>query len=516
MTKNAIKNVIIYARVSTDEQAEKGYSLPAQVARVQSFCQTKNYNIVRIVQEDYTAWKGFDRPAYNELKNFIRKFDVKVDYILFTQWSRFSREATASLNELARLKKCGIEANAVEQWIEFSVPEAKFPLSYYLMAPQVENERLSLRVKVAIRQGLKEGRWMRKAPFGYLNDKINKLIIPHPTNSRIVQFCFDKFGEGIYSGEEVRRMGKERGLKLTKQAFLNLLKNPVYIGRISIPATDDESATIQRGLHDGLISEELFNKVQKILRGKKKSYKGNSKSERLPLKGHLICPKCGKIMTGSGSRGRKLIYHYYHCQRKYGCNNSIKAREANENFEKYLKTFVPKPEILELYTLILEQTFMTKLSTIETEKKELELKIAEIDIKIQRIDDKYLDEAITDAQYRKLSKILEEEKSDLVIHHATLRKFPSEYEDYLKWGLSLVGNLSGFYQRANVDVKGRIIGSIFPEKLIYENNQYRTAYINSFIELLFNTNKDLRKNKSRFLTGQSSLAPQTGLEPVTL
>jgi site-specific DNA recombinase len=76
-------------RVSTDEQAEKGYSLNAQIELLTKFCTLKGWRILKIFKDDFSAWKGFDRPGYNELKEFVRSNKVKIDYLLFTQWSRF-------------------------------------------------------------------------------------------------------------------------------------------------------------------------------------------------------------------------------------------------------------------------------------------------------------------------------------------------------------------------------------------------------------------------------------------
>jgi len=167
-----MKNVVIYKRVSTDEQAEHGFSLAAQEEKVTKYCLSNGINVLKVFSEEYSAWTGFDRPVYKELKIFVKSNKVKVDGILFTQWSRFSRDITESYIEIKKLKKLGIEANAVEQLIDFSVFENQFLLAIYLAAPQVENDRLSDRTRVGMNQALKQGRWLWKAPYGYINNKI--------------------------------------------------------------------------------------------------------------------------------------------------------------------------------------------------------------------------------------------------------------------------------------------------------------------------------------------------------
>lgn len=72
-----MKNVLIYLRVSTDEQAEKGYSLQSQEEKLLNYCNKNGYEVLNVFKEDYSAWKGFNRPAYNKLSNYIKKLKTK-------------------------------------------------------------------------------------------------------------------------------------------------------------------------------------------------------------------------------------------------------------------------------------------------------------------------------------------------------------------------------------------------------------------------------------------------------
>ncbi|HML56724.1 MAG TPA: recombinase family protein [Ferruginibacter sp.] len=269
-----MKNVVIYKRVSTDEQAEHGFSLDAQEEKVIKYCASNGINVMKIFSEDFSAWKGFDRPAYNELKLFLKANKGKVDGILFTQWSRFSRDITESYNEIKRLRELGVQPNAIEQWINFSVPENQYLLAIYLAAPQVENDRLSDRTKVGMNQALKQGRWLWKAPYGYVNNKVTKLIEIDEEAAKLVKEAFDIMEKGLLTAEEVRRKLQQKGMPLTKQAFLTMLQNKIYVGKIVVPAFKDEPEQVVNGLHKPIIDPETFEKVQFVMNGKKKSYKG--------------------------------------------------------------------------------------------------------------------------------------------------------------------------------------------------------------------------------------------------
>lgn len=506
------KKVIIYVRVSTEEQT-LGYSQKAQLSHLTNFCKIKGWDIVCVFQEDYTAWKGFDRPEYNKLNEFIKVNKGLIDYILVTQWSRFSRDAASSYAEIKRLRKLGIEPNAAEQWIDFDVPENAYLLAFYLTAPQVENDRHSLRTKAGIRQGLKEGRHQSTAPFGYIMK--DKYLIVDEQKAALVRYCFDTVAKRCFNSlEEVRRAAIEKGFPLTKQSFLDLLKKRIYTGKIKVPAKGDEPEVYVPGQHDAIIDESLFEEVQLIVLGKRKPYKGITKNADIPLIGQIKCPTCGRLLTGSTSRGGSgRHYPYYHCQRKYGCKYSLQAKIANEKFIAYLQSFEIKPEIAELYNEILCKKFQNNVSNIENEKRKLEKQIEIIDKNIISLEEKYIfQSSISEEVYQKYKIKLSNDKSDLVMKHATLMKMPDEFTKYMRFGVTLLGNVTVFYRRADVRIKKKLISSIFPEKLQFQKNDYRTTKLNSVFAQIIATSNDLTKKQSDISAGLSSKAPPPRLE----
>lgn len=502
-----MKNVVIYNRVSTDEQAEKGYSLGAQEEKLIKYCTTKGINILNNFTEDYSAWKGFDRPAYKKLNAFLKANKGRVDGILFTQWSRFSRDIRESYIEIQRLRDMGIEANAIEQWIDISIPENQYVLAFYLAAPQVENDRLSDRTRVGMNHALKQGRWLWKAPYGYKNNKETKLIDVDLDAAAIVKESFELLESGLLSAEEVRRRMMVKGFAHSKQGFLTMLQNVLYVGKILIPAFKDEPAQVIKGLHEKIIDETTFDKVQFVLNGKKKSYKGITKCTETPLVGLLYCPLCDRPMTGSGSRGNGGIYHYYHCQRIYGCRNNISAKDANLEFSEYISGFQPEPEEVECYQIILEDEFKTNGSDRENEKEKLKFEINRLEESLHRAAVKNIDGVIDDFTYKNVKSQLEGKKNEMAVKLIGLNTLAPEFSTYIKNSKTLISNLSGFYQNSTSDIQKKIAGSIFTDKIYFENNTYRTTKLNEAIELIEAMGKGLNKNCLTKNVKQSSWAP---------
>ena len=142
-----------------------------------------------------------------------------------------------------------------------TIPENILLQAIHIVLPQIENDRLSLRTKAGIRQALKQGRWLTKAPVGYKNNKLTKLIEVDRLHADIIVYCFQKMSTGAYTAEEVRRMALEKGLKLSKQGFIHVLQNSVYTGKVKVPATADEPLQLVEGMHEDsvLVTKSFFH-----------------------------------------------------------------------------------------------------------------------------------------------------------------------------------------------------------------------------------------------------------------
>ncbi|MFY9307989.1 MAG: recombinase family protein [Bacteroidia bacterium] len=352
------RKAVIYIRVSTDEQAEKGYSLKHQLERLEKYCEMHNIEVVAIFKEDYSA-KTFNRPEFSKLLTLLKRKGSDVDLLLFTKWDRFSRNAGDAYAMISQLNKLGVEPQAMEQPLDLTIPENKIMLAIYLATPEVENDRRALNVLSGMRKARKDGRWMASAPKGYKNtrDENNKKIIRPNADAPLIIWVFEELSKGVYNVFQLWKIAKDKGLNCCKNQFWNIIRNPVYCGKIVVPAYKDEKVSIVKGSHEPIISEDLFYTVQDILDGRKRNVPTkNTRKEELPLRGFLICPKCGRLLTGSASKGNGGRYFYYHCQK--GCNERFKAIEANRLFVEELKKFEVNIEVINLYYKMMLETFV--------------------------------------------------------------------------------------------------------------------------------------------------------------
>jgi site-specific DNA recombinase len=109
-----------------------------------------------VILEDHSA-KTFNRPEWNKMLRDLRTQKNEIGLILFAKWDRFSRNARGAYQMISQLRKFGVEPYAIEQPLDFSIPENKMMLAFYLAAPEVENDRRALNTFLAMRRAKKEG-----------------------------------------------------------------------------------------------------------------------------------------------------------------------------------------------------------------------------------------------------------------------------------------------------------------------------------------------------------------------
>jgi site-specific DNA recombinase len=519
-----MKKADLYIRVSTDEQADKGYSQRDQEERLRKYCEIKGIPIGDVYIEDHSA-KTFKRPEWQKYLSNLRKTRNKKSgtILLFTKWDRFSRNAGDAYQMISQLRTYGVSPEAIEQPLDLTIPENKIMLAFYLAAPEVENDRRALNVFHGMRRARKEGRYMGPAPLGYVNkitENKRKYIAPHEFEAPILKWAFEQIATGMFNTEQVwRRVWKISGGKsrFSKNNFWTAIRNPVYCGKIFIAPYKDEKGYFVKGLHEPIITEKLFADVQDVLDGRKKAVKPKIVStEDLPLRGFLKCPNCNRMLSGSTSKGRSSYYTYYHC--KASCGVRFKAELVNKAFVKQLRNLSPKVGMVDLFIEAFIKDFNKKTKTQNAEKTNI---ISEIDALNKRYQNALLKNAdgeMADDDFKEVKKLTKGKIEVLERRLNDLASAGTEIKDLVASALKKVANIDRRYENGNVEEKRAIIGSIFPEFLVFDGTQHRTARINSAVALIYQNNNELKhKNNGTNLSflDLSQSVNCAGFEPAT-
>lgn len=469
---NEKRTADLYIRVSTDEQADKGYSQRNQEEMLRKYCLKHSIGVRNIIFEDHSA-KSFNRPQWKKFLSDIKKRRKGPDLILFTKWDRFSRNAGDAYQMINILSNYAIEPQAIEQPLDLSIPENKMMLAFYLAAPEVENDRRALNVFYGMRRAKKEGRYMGLAPIGYLNkvDINGRKYIEHDKpNAILVKVAFEKLSHGTFNTEQVWKHIRNKGLKCSKNTFWQMIRNPVYCGKIFIPSFKDEAAYFVNGQHKAIISKELFDKVQMVLDSREKTYRTKLETNNdFPLKGFFICPKCGNSLTASKSKGRSKYYSYYHCFK--GCSYRVNADKINDSFKAYLSNFFINEKVFPVFEKLLKEAFKQSTKELQVEKLQIEKQIEDYKKRIKNIKDFLATAKIDPEDYKEMKQEYEEVLNNLYLRKEKINNQFPPIEELLNMDKSKILSLNHIFVNKTIVEFRTILSQAFPEYLFFENEQ---------------------------------------------
>lgn len=516
------QKALIYTRVSTEEQAIHGYSLGYQEELLKLQCQKDGVELVKHFQDDGYSAKDFEhRPAFTDLYEYIRINPKTIDYIYVVRWDRFSRNVTKAYVEIDRLERLGVQVICLEETI--SPKDPAFPLyrALKLAEGEMDNRRRALNTSSGIVRARKEGRYTGPPPKGYKREKHanNKTIIVPDENATLIKEAFEIVCSGLHPIDNVRKILSKKGLKIGRSAFYDLLRNPTYMGLTKVPEFGEDEEHYVPGLHEALVCEDLFHQVQAVLKkiGEKSCIPTAKTKQRdeFPLRGLLVCPECSRNLTGSLSQSRNgNHYPYYHCQNH--CKTRFNADVMHERLHDHLRSLTIPSEVSNLYMVILEDTFNSNEGDRKKQIQGLKERIRDQEEKVIRCDEMLLNRDIDRETHQRMIPKLKEEIGILRKKIELQESSETGFMKYCRFGIPLLSNLSGFYMNANVEIKQKLLGSIFPAKLHFRENSYRTTPLNPALALILQKNKGLENEKTGQTIFEESLSgelPMTGFEP---
>ncbi len=511
-------NVILYKRVSTDEQADKGFSLEFQDDSLRAHCEKNGYNIIGDYIEDASG-KNFDRPEFQKLFKWINKNrDQKVQLILFTKWDRYGRNIEEALKYKTLLCDKGVAINAIEQPLDISNMDNLLMLTIYLSLGEQERHNIARRTKDGTVKARRNGYFTGKAPYGYKNirDSHKKPTLEiNEEQARLVRKGFEEVAIGIDSVESIFKKLKSEGLGISKQTFYRMFHNPTYCGRIHVPEWNGEPQTIVEGRHEGLISIETFMKAQiKKTNNRWKGIVPKNEDPEFPLRNYLICSKCGRNLTASNSKGRNRTYGYYHCRKS--CKSRIGKDAVHKYFETLLESITIKEEFHDLIHEILEKTIIKYEGDSKKEIARLKSQVRRTSEQLSRLDLQLREERIPLERYNRMATDIEK---DLVTYKNTIQELSGKStpkKESLDKTVWLLSNLSKVYNNADYKGKRRLLATLFPEKIILEKEKCRTTNVNEVVSLIANIIDGLEQKKSDTNGEKPNLyrfVLEAGLEP---
>ena len=320
----------LYLRVSTEDQAKEGFSLPEQKERLEALCKFKGYKIY-----DYYTDAGISAKTGNHRPEFDRLIDDaktgKINTVIALKLDRLSKSIYDWENLLKTSEKYGFDLVCANDDINTTTANGKMVTRIMMSVSQNEIERTSERTKVGMAGAIKQGHIPAVCPIGF--KRVDKKLVPDSLTKDIVIRIFNLYFEGNSYSTIANIYNKEKVSGKT-------INKPVYYENVVEP----------------LVSKELWENCQAQ---KKKNQKNYMRTQTYIFLQKLRCPKCGRILAGGATHKIKYDkwYFYYRCE---DCKNNIKE-ETIEDSVKALLSWIRYLHHFIIKTLIYKASFNIKV-----------------------------------------------------------------------------------------------------------------------------------------------------------
>jgi len=327
----------IYARVSTDNQVEVEFnSCEAQEEKVKAFIKSQeNMEIYKVYSDAGFTGANINRPALNELLEDIKQ--RKIDIVIVYKIDRLTRSPKDFYQLIELFEKYNVDFISVTERFDTSTPSGRLLRNIMLTFAQFERELASERTKDKMLQRAQKGMWNGGiVPYGYKVE--NKKLVINEDEAKIVKKIFESYITSgsvakIYNDLKANGVKDRKGLPFSKSRISYILRNIIYIGKIKYVGK------VYQGIHQPIISKDIFNLAQEIHKKKKRVLRVY---KNYLLAGLIRCKECGSYMTSSYTNKRKQRkikrYYYYRCTKttKGDWNACSTKMVSADRLEKYV------------------------------------------------------------------------------------------------------------------------------------------------------------------------------------
>ncbi|PHV69739.1 resolvase [Sporanaerobium hydrogeniformans] len=419
--------VALYARVSTEEQALHGFSIEAQLNVLRNYCKLYNKKIVKEYVDRGISGKSI--AGRYELQQLLKDAESgEFDEVLVWKISRLARKVIDLLQMVEIFEKNDVVFRSFSENFETETPMGKFALQMMGAVGELERNTIVDNVKLGMAQRSRQGRWNGGICLGYKseavdssNKKDTRLVIV-PEEATIIKKIFNMYASGKGLRAIANSLNKEgyktkRGNTFDTASIKEIILNPLYVGKIRFNRYENwserkrkgksENVILADGVHEPIITQELWDRVQAIQKSKAdkpmKNYEGN-----YILTGLMKCPFCGATMVGTRTNnklkdGTKKVIRYYSCgaARSKGASvcgfHSIRADYAEQYVLDRINVAVTHPELLKK---LVDKVNAHKKEMVKPLQEELQANKQAIE-KVKASRDKYLnlfDEKLIDQE----------------------------------------------------------------------------------------------------------------------
>ncbi len=389
-----IKTIAIYIRVSTEEQAKKGYSLDSQLTRLKEYAKQKGYRVYNTyVDEGKSARSNLNqRKALLELLEAVK--EKRIDRIIFWRLDRWFRNVKDYYKVQDILEQNNVDWECSDEEYNTTTSNGRLYLNIKLSIAQNESDQTGDRIRFNFENMIKSGKAIigtRNCPIGFKveGEPKNKHIVKNPDDEAFVNDLFNTYEETM----SLRYTNKILVEKYPQYHFVyrslkHMITNPLFYG--SYKGVDNYC--------EAYLTKERWNNIQDIIKTKNQKQKIGKCKEYL-FTGLLTCPVCGRRLSANGqhrvkANGDEYLRVNYRCPKHWVENKCPNNKVIQEDLiEEWL---------LNNYKYLLEE-YIYQVEDIKEQinKTDNISKIKKIEDKLNRLNELYIEGIINREKYDK-------------------------------------------------------------------------------------------------------------------
>lgn len=333
----------LYGRVSTDEQAFRGFSIEAQVDALKDYCKNNSVKIVDVYLDEGIsgAKPPLKRPALKRLLDDVEA--GKIDMVFFTKLDRWFRSVKEYFKVQDILDNHNVAWKAILEDYDTTSANGKMAITMFLAVAQNERDRTAERIKVVLDHKRKNKEACfggPHTPMGYKkerdeNDKMR--LVKDPETQEAVQAFWDTLIRTNNLNKAIRLMYNEYGFNKDWKTWARMTQREFYCG-------------MHRGVPDfcpAYVSPEEFLKFQE-----RETIKATPSGSHYYFRGMMRCPTCGNKLCGDSDKRKPTVYKSYRCRarsRECGNNQSISEKKIEkqllERLDEFLRGTIAEVEV---------------------------------------------------------------------------------------------------------------------------------------------------------------------------
>lgn len=489
---------VLLCRVSSKEQEETGYSLPAQEKLLVSYTERLDFKKDKIFSISESAGGKKQRETFSEMMAYVQKQGIKIiicekvdrltrnfkDAVMIDEWLEEDEERQVHLvKDLLILHKNSRSQEKLNWGIRIL-----FAKNYI--------DNLSEEVRKGQKEKIAQGWLPTKPPLGYktIGEKGHKIHIIDETVAPLVRRMFEHYASGNYSLTSLTEIVHKEGLrtlagnKIVKSRIHEYLTDPFYIGK------NRWNGDIYPGKQEPLFDDSLFEKVQHVL--KSKTTPKYSKHDYL-FKGLVTCKECEGMITWETAKKR---HTYGHCNHYRNCTQKIWIKEPdaqNQILQGFLNLELRSMRLVEWIRKALKECHKDEITYHSSSVGELNKHHEILKQRLDKLYDDKLDGKIPEEFYKKKFTQYSEDLKNI---DKSLSKHTNASVSYFELGMNFYDTsqrAAEIFQKSQMDQKRQLIRLVF-EKLILDDGKLEYFYSKPFqilhdAVIATNRSKELQK-----------------------